>query len=63
MQAECPYLTIIHPLNREAEKVWEFILNAIYGGQEAKGMRRTRSVDVFLSVHDVNDNASEFVEK
>lgn len=58
-----PYLNVIHPLDRETEEVYEFILQAIDGGQNERGMPYTGSVAVIIRIRDVNDNAPEFDEK
>ncbi|KAM7540771.1 hypothetical protein Aperf_G00000037985 [Anoplocephala perfoliata] len=58
-----PYLKVIHPLDRETEEVYEFILHAIDGGQGERGLPYTGSVGVVIRVRDVNDNAPEFDEK
>ncbi|VDN97483.1 unnamed protein product [Rodentolepis nana] len=58
-----PYLKVIHPLDRETEEVYEFILQAIDGGQGEGRMPYTGSVAVMIRIRDVNDNAPVFDEK
>lgn len=58
-----PYLNVVHPLDRETEDVYEFILQAIDGGQGERGLPYTGSVVVLIRIRDVNDNAPEFDEK
>ncbi|VDK23086.1 unnamed protein product [Taenia asiatica] len=63
MKTGHPYLNVVHPLDRETEEVYEFVLEAIDGGQGDGESPFTGSVGILIRVRDVNDNAPEFDEK
>nr|CDS16131.1 protocadherin 2 gamma c6 sCP1 [Echinococcus granulosus] len=63
MKTGHPYLSVVHPLDRETEEVYEFVLEAIDGGQGDGESPFTGSVGILIRVRDVNDNAPEFDEK
>uniref|UniRef100_A0A5K3F6N9 Cadherin domain-containing protein n=1 Tax=Mesocestoides corti TaxID=53468 RepID=A0A5K3F6N9_MESCO len=59
-QTRRPYLDIVHSLDRETDEVYEFVLEAIDGGQGDGGAPFTGTVNILIRVRDVNDNAPEF---
>ncbi|VDM18082.1 unnamed protein product [Hydatigera taeniaeformis] len=63
MKTGHPYLNVVYPLDRETEEIYEFVLEAIDGGQRDGGSPFTGSVVILIRVRDINDNAPEFDEK
>lgn len=61
-----PYLSVVHPLDRESVELYEFVLEAIDGGGaggKSDGRPFVGAVTIIFRVRDVNDNTPQFEEK
>lgn len=63
MKTGRPYLSVVHPLDRECVEIYEFVLEAVDGGNGDGGRPFIGTVNIIIRVRDINDNAPLFDQK